>query len=31
MNDILYEGPRLRLRRADLTDLDYILELEYRA
>lgn len=30
MNDILYEGPRLRLRRADLTDLDYILELEYR-
>lgn len=31
MNDILYEGPRLRLRRADLMDLDYILELEYRA
>ena len=30
MKEILYEGPRLRLRKADLTDLDYILRLEYQ-
>lgn len=29
MQDILAEGPRLRLRRADVSDLDYILKLEY--
>ena len=29
MQDILAEGPRLRLRRADPSDLDYILKLEY--
>ena len=31
MQDILAEGPRLRLRRADVSDLDYILKLEYDA
>ena len=30
MKEILYEGPRLRLRKAELTDLDYILRLEYQ-
>ena len=29
MQEILAEGPRLRLRRADKRDLDYILKLEY--
>ncbi len=29
MQEILVEGPRLRLRRAGTEDLDYILQLEY--